>query len=89
MRLIKPDQIPKEYAEGFVKLLSPIAPHIGEELWEILGNPDTITYEAWPAFDESKLVEDEIEIALQVMGKSVRKQMYPETLQKKSLKNQH
>ncbi|MEI3600243.1 MULTISPECIES: leucine--tRNA ligase [unclassified Oceanobacillus] len=65
----KVDQIPKEYAEGFVKLLYPIAPHMGEELWDRLGNPGTITYEAWPAFDESKLVEDEIEIVLQVMGK--------------------
>ncbi|MCG5104085.1 leucine--tRNA ligase [Oceanobacillus alkalisoli] len=65
----KVDQIPKEYAEGFVKLLSPIAPHMGEELWDRLGNAGTITYEAWPAFDERKLVEDEIEIVLQVMGK--------------------
>lgn len=61
--------IPREYAEGFVKLISPIAPHIGEELWSILGHEDTITYTQWPTYDESKLVDDEIEIVVQVTGK--------------------
>src|SRR5690625_2771781 len=65
----KADRLPKSYAEGFVKLLSPVAPHIGEELWSLLGNEGTITYEPWPTYDESKLVEDQVEIVLQVMGK--------------------
>ncbi|WP_096152888.1 leucine--tRNA ligase [Bacillus sp. FJAT-45066] len=65
----KVDVIPKEYVEGFVKLLSPICPHVTEELWEKLGNEGTVTYEAWPAYDESKLVEDEVEIVVQVNGK--------------------
>ena len=65
----KVDVIPKEYVEGFVKLLSPICPHITEELWEKLGNEGTITYEVWPAYDEAKLVEDEVEIVVQVNGK--------------------
>ena len=59
----------KEYACGFVKLLNPIAPHIAEELWEILGHDNTIAYEAWPVYDASKLVDDTKEIAVQVNGK--------------------
>ena len=65
----KEDVLPKEYAEGFVKLLSPVAPHIAEELWNRLGHNDTITYEAWPTYDEAKLVEDTVEIPVQVNGK--------------------
>ena len=65
----KEDILPKEYAEGFIKLLSPVAPHIAEELWNRLGHSDTITYEAWPTYDESKLVDDEINLPVQVNGK--------------------
>lgn len=65
----KQEKLPKKYMEGFVKLLSPVAPHVAEELWEKLGHEDTITYEPWPAYDETKLIEDEVEIAVQVMGK--------------------
>ncbi|OQM45533.1 leucine--tRNA ligase [Anoxybacillus sp. UARK-01] len=61
--------LPKAYMEGFVKLLSPVCPHIAEELWEKLGHTNTIAYEAWPVYDETKLVEDEIEIVVQVNGK--------------------
>ena len=59
----------KTYISNFVKLLSPVAPHIAEELWEKLGNTETIAYEEWPTYDESKLVEDTIEIVVQVNGK--------------------
>lgn len=65
----KEDILPKKYAEGFVKLLSPVAPHIAEELWNRLGHNDTITYETWPTYDESKLVDESIEIPVQVNGK--------------------
>lgn len=65
----KADYLPKLFAEGFVKLLSPITPHIAEELWEKLGHSDTIAYEPWPAYDESKLVDDEVEIVIQINGK--------------------
>ncbi|MDQ0857994.1 leucine--tRNA ligase [Bacillus sp. V2I10] len=61
--------LPKAYMEGFVKLLSPVAPHLAEELWEKLGHEGTISYETWPAYDEGKLVEDEVEIVVQVNGK--------------------
>ncbi|MFJ7827125.1 leucine--tRNA ligase [Psychrobacillus sp. NPDC096623] len=65
----KAEQISKEYVEGFVKLISPIVPHIAEELWSILGHNDTIVYESWPTFDESKLVDNEVEIPVQIKGK--------------------
>ncbi|AHA07982.1 MULTISPECIES: leucine--tRNA ligase [Bacillus] len=65
----KANTLPKEYVEGFVKMIAPVAPHIGEELWSKLGYNETITYASWPTFDESKLVEDEVEIVVQIMGK--------------------
>jgi len=65
----KAGSFPMEYAEGFVKLLAPIAPHVAEELWAILGHTNTITYEQWPAYDEAKLVDDEVEVVVQVNGK--------------------
>ena len=65
----KEDKFPKDYAEGFIKLLNPIAPHITEELWETLGHNNTIAFEAWPEYDESKLESEEIEIGVQVNGK--------------------
>ena len=64
-----PDGLPKEYLEKFVQCLAPFAPHLGEELWQVLGHADTITYEPWPVFDAQALVEDEIEIPVQVLGK--------------------
>ena len=60
---------PKEYAEGFVKLLNPIAPHITEELWNILGHDNTIAYEPWPVYDEEKTKDNTIKIGVQVNGK--------------------
>ncbi|MCP1125630.1 leucine--tRNA ligase [Bacillus sp. 3103sda1] len=65
----KAETLPKEYVEGFVKMIAPVAPHVAEELWNKLGHNETITYVSWPTFDESKLVEDEVEIVVQVMGK--------------------
>ncbi len=65
----KTEVLPKEYVEGFVKMIAPVAPHVAEELWSKLGHSETITYASWPTFDESKLVEDEVEIVVQVMGK--------------------
>ena len=65
----KEDVLPKEYAEGFLKLLNPVAPHITEELWNRLGHNDTIAYEPWPTYDEAKTIDDEKEIPVQVNGK--------------------
>lgn len=77
--------LPKVYMEGFVKLLSPVCPHIAEELWEKLGHNNTIAYEAWPAYDEAKLVEDEVEIVIQVNGKVRTKLHVPADATKEQL----
>ena len=65
----KEEVLPKEYAEGFIKLLNPIAPFITEELWEHLGHKETIANEPWPTYDEKYLQEDTKDIAVQVNGK--------------------
>ncbi len=65
----KADSCPKEFAEGFIRVLSPIAPHICEEIWEMFGHNETIAFESWPTYDEAKCVDDEIEIAVQINGK--------------------
>ena len=63
------NKLPREYAEGFVKMISCIIPHVGEEMWEKLGHNNTIAYEPWPKCDETKLVKKEMTLAVQVNGK--------------------
>ena len=65
----KESVFPREYAEGFVKLLNPLCPHITEEIWERLGHNNTIAYEPWPTYDEEKTIDDTITIGVQVNGK--------------------
>lgn len=61
--------IAKADMESFVKLLSPIAPFISEELWERLGHTESIAYAAWPTYDETLLVKNDMNIVIQVLGK--------------------
>ena len=77
--------LPYAYIEGFVQLLAPIAPHIAEELWEILGNEGGISYVPWPTFDEAALVESEVEIVCQINGKVRAKLMVPVDSSKEAL----
>ena len=60
---------PKSILEPFILLVSPLAPHLAEELWHLLGHTQTLAYEPWPTFDPALLVESEVEIPVQVNGK--------------------
>ena len=65
----KEDIIPTKMAEGFIKVLNPIAPHITEEIWNKLGHENTISYEKWPEYDETKIINDKVNLAVQINGK--------------------
>ena len=65
----KAGDLPKEFLEKFTLCLAPFAPHLAEELWERLGHVGTLAYEPWPSYDAAALVEDELEIPVQVLGK--------------------
>ncbi len=73
----KCEKMPREAAETFVKLLCPYAPHIAEELWELLGNQAPVSLAAWPAYSEEFLKEDEIEILIQINGRPRERMMMP------------
>ena len=88
----KAEFIPRKYALGFIQLLAPFAPHLAEEMWEIYGNTESISYAPWPTFDESKLVSDTVEIVVQLMGKvkaklDVKKDLTPAELEEIVLAN--
>lgn len=63
------EAIPKPMAEGFVQLLSPVAPHICEEIWSLLGHGESIEKSSWPTYDPAKLTETEVEVIIQINGK--------------------
>ena len=65
----KADTLYKPYMEGFVQMFACYAPHLGEELWQFLGHENTLTFEAWPTYDENKLVKNQVEMVVQVNGK--------------------
>lgn len=65
----KAETLYKPYIEGFVQMFACYAPHLGEELWQFLGHENTLTFEAWPTYDESKLVKNQVEMVVQVNGK--------------------
>lgn len=67
--LYKAENIYIPYLEGFLKTLACIAPHLGEELWQLLGHKDLIDFEPWPTYDESKITLDTVKIAVSVNGK--------------------
>ena len=66
----KEEIFPKEYAEGFLKILNPIAPHITEELWNtVFGNNGTMAYSSWPTYDEEKAIDTQVTLPIQTNGK--------------------
>ena len=84
----KQDKVNIEYVKGLVQMLSPVVPHIAEELWSKLGGTDTVTYEAWPTFDEEKTKDDEVEILVQVLGKPKARIMMSADLSKEEVEKQ-
>lgn len=90
----KATSIPRAYAEGFVQLLAPVAPHMMEEIWQILGHDESISYVKWPSYDESKLIESVVEVMIQINGKlrgkiKVKVDTAKEELEKQALADQH
>lgn len=89
----KAEGLPIEYIKGFLKMLAPVAPHVGEELWSRISQTDeSISYEAWPTYDEAKLVTDEVEVVFQVNGKirgkaTASKDISKDDLEKLALEN--
>ncbi|HEV2104575.1 MAG TPA: leucine--tRNA ligase [Candidatus Eisenbacteria bacterium] len=67
--LLKRPERPRAVLEPFVLLLSPFAPHLGEELWSRLGHADSLAYAPWPAFDPALCSEDTVTLAVQVNGR--------------------
>jgi len=60
---------PRSAMETFTLLLAPMAPHIAEELWQVLGHTESLAYAPWPKFEPALLLDDEIEIPIQINGK--------------------
>lgn len=89
----KEDKLFVDYAKGFIQLLAPFAPHLAEELWQnVTQSGESISYVAWPTWDESKLVENDVEIVIQIKGKVRAKLVVPkdasrEELEKLALSN--
>ncbi|WP_242362877.1 leucine--tRNA ligase [Limosilactobacillus antri] len=90
----KVDDLPAEYMQGFIKMISPIMPHVAEELWSQFGISETITYQPWPEYDPQALVENEVEMILQVNGKvrakvKMAKDTSKEEAEQRALANEH
>ena len=85
--LSKLKTIPRFAAESFVQMLSVFAPHLGEELWQVLGHDDTIAYVPWPEFDEEALAVKEIEVLVQVLGKPKARLVIPADCQAEQAKS--
>ncbi|KHL94606.1 leucyl-tRNA synthetase [Paenibacillus sp. IHB B 3415] len=83
----KQESLSTEAAEQFVQMLSPLAPHIAEELWQLLGHEGSISYVAWPAYDEAWTVDAEVEIVVQVNGKIVQRALIPMDMGQEDMQN--
>lgn len=82
----KAEGLPVDYIKGFLKMLAPIAPHVGEELWSRVSQTgESISYEPWPTYDETKLVTDEVEVVFQVNGKIRGKAIASKNISKEEL----
>jgi len=83
----KADKVSKEHIDGFLKLLSPIAPHMAEELWSKLGHSSLVCESTWPTYEEKYLTESTVEIIIQVNGKIKERLMVATGLSKQELED--
>ncbi|MGE7691726.1 leucine--tRNA ligase [Lysinibacillus sp. NPDC097214] len=83
--LNKKTQISKEVIEGFIKIVSPIIPHIAEEIWERLGHTSSIAYASWPIYNEELLINNECELVIQINGKFKTTIKIPTNLEKEKV----
>ncbi|WP_192942831.1 leucine--tRNA ligase [Streptococcus dysgalactiae] len=84
----KEDDLFIDYAKGFVQLVAPFAPHLGEELWQFLTKSgESLSYVAWPIWDKSKLVENNVEIVVQIKGKVKARLVVAKDLPKEELES--
>ena len=82
----KAEGLPLDYVKGFIKMLAPIAPHVSEELWaKVTGSSESISYEEWPSYDETKLVTDEVTVVFQINGKVRSKAQVSKSITKDAL----
>jgi leucyl-tRNA synthetase len=81
----KADRRPRSVMKTFVLLVSPFAPHLAEELWQLLGHAKSLAYEPWPAVDKALLVDDTVEVPVQVNGKLRGRVMVPANITKDDL----
>jgi len=81
----KANELPREAMNDFAQLIAPIAPHLGEELWELLGHRETITYQPWPEYEEALTIEKQVEIVVQVNGKIVERINIPTDMDKDTM----
>lgn len=89
----KQKYIPRYMTEGFVQLLSPVAPHISEEIWSQLGHNQSIEKSSWPIYDMNKLAEKQVEVIVQINGKirarlMVEKGISKDVLEEKAMNDQ-
>lgn len=82
----KADELPRKSMENFVQMLSPLAPHLAEELWSRLGFTESVTYVPWPEFDEAWTVDAEVEIVIQVNGKIVERAKIAKDMDQEAMK---
>jgi leucyl-tRNA synthetase len=83
--LSKLEEVPREAVSALARMISPYAPHLGEEVWKVLGEEASVVRASWPAFDEALTVDDTVEIAIQINGKVKVRESVPQGLSKAEL----
>jgi len=85
-RLADESAVPKQAVETLVLLVSPLAPHLAEELWSRLGHKNSLTYESWPSYDAAALQQANVLMVVQVNGKVRARLTMPADISEAQLK---